>query len=76
MYENEFGMLGGEFYGVLIGDYEIMNYFEDIDLILKMLGVVVVVYVFFIILLVLDLFGFEWWMEMVKFCDFEKIFDF
>src|SRR5689334_7192498 len=32
IYENEFGMPGGEPYGALIGDYEFTNHPEDIEL--------------------------------------------
>jgi type VI secretion system protein ImpC len=36
IYEREFGMPGGQPYGVLIGDYQISNHPEDIDLLTKM----------------------------------------
>ena len=39
LYENEFGMPGGEPYGALIGDYEFTNHPEDIDLLGKMSNV-------------------------------------
>jgi type VI secretion system protein ImpC len=36
MYEDEFGMPGGEPFGALIGDYEFTNSNEDVDLLQKM----------------------------------------
>jgi type VI secretion system protein ImpC len=39
LYENEFGSPGGEPYGALIGDYELENHPEDIDLLTKMSNV-------------------------------------
>ena len=36
LYENEFGSPGGEPYGALIGDYELTNHPEDLDLLGKM----------------------------------------
>ena len=39
LYEDEFGMPGGEPFGALIGDYEITNHPEDIDLLEKISGV-------------------------------------
>src|SRR5262249_8280650 len=36
LYENEYGMPGGEPYGALIGDYEFQNHPEDVDLLGKM----------------------------------------
>jgi len=39
VYEMEFGMPGGEPYGLLIGDYEFTNHPEDVDLLTKMSGV-------------------------------------
>lgn len=36
IYEDEFGMAGGEPFGVLIGDYQLTNHVEDIELLTKM----------------------------------------
>ncbi len=39
IYEDEFGMAGGEPYGALIGDFEFTNHPEDIDMLQKISGV-------------------------------------
>src|SRR5215510_10364035 len=39
IYENEFGMPGGEPYGAMIGDYEFSNHPDDVDLLRSLSGV-------------------------------------
>jgi type VI secretion system protein ImpC len=75
IYENEFGMPGGEPYGALIGDYQFTNHPEDIDLLQKMSGVAAAAFAPFITSPSPELFGFDDWTEMTKPRDLEKIFD-
>lgn len=75
LYENEFGMPGGEPYGALIGDYQFTNHPEDIDLITKMSGVAAAAHAPFITSPSPELFGFDDWTELSKPRDLEKIFD-
>jgi type VI secretion system protein ImpC len=75
LYENEFGSPGGEPYGALIGDYEISNHPEDIDLLSKMSNVAAAAFCPFITAPAPELFGFESWQELSKPRDLEKIFE-
>jgi type VI secretion system protein ImpC len=75
LYENEFGMPGGEPYGALIGDYEFTNHPEDIDLLMKMSNVAAAAFCPFISAAAPALFGFESFTELSKPRDLEKIFD-
>ncbi len=74
LYEDEFGMPGGEPFGALIGDYEITNHPEDIDLLEKISGVCAAAHCPFISAADPALFGFESWTDMTKPRDIEKIF--
>jgi type VI secretion system protein ImpC len=74
LYENEYGMAGGEPYGALIGDYEFTNHPEDIDLLSKMSNVAAAAFAPFISAGSPQLFGFEDWQELSKPRDLEKIF--
>ncbi|MGO9108457.1 MAG: type VI secretion system contractile sheath large subunit [Thermoguttaceae bacterium] len=75
LYENEFGSPGGEPYGALIGDYELTNHPEDIDLLNKMANVAAAAFCPFIAAAAPALFGFERFPELAKPRDLEKIFD-
>ncbi len=75
IYENEFGSPGGEPYGALIGDYQITNHPEDIDLLTKMSSVAATAFAPFIKSPAPELFGFDNWTEMSKPRDLEKIFE-
>ena len=74
LYEDEFGMPGGEPFGALIGDYEITNHPEDIDLLEKISGVCAAAHCPFISAAHPELFGFENWTDLTKPRDIEKIF--
>jgi type VI secretion system protein ImpC len=74
LYENEYGMAGGEPYGALIGDYEFTNHPEDIDLLAKMSNVAAAAFAPFISAAAPQLFGFDDWQELSKPRDLEKIF--
>ena len=75
LYENEFGMPGGEPYGALIGDYEFTNHPEDIDLLSKMSNVAAAAFAPLIAAGSPALFGFETFTDLSKPRDLEKIFD-
>lgn len=74
LYEDEFGMPGGEPFGALVGDYEITNHPEDIDLLEKISGVCAAAHCPFISAAHPELFGFENWTDLTKPRDIEKIF--
>jgi|SRR5579884_565208 len=75
LYENEFGMPGGEPYGTLIGDYEFTNHPEDIDILAKMSNVAAAAFAPFVTAAAPQLLGFNSWSELSKPRDLEKIFD-
>ncbi len=75
LYENEFGSPGGEPYGALIGDYEITNHPEDVDLLAKMSNVAAAAFCPFVTAPAPELFGMESWQELSKPRDLEKIFE-
>ncbi len=74
LYEDEFGMPGGEPFGAMIGDYELTNHPEDIDLLEKISGVCAAAHCPFISAAHPELFGFENWTDLTKPRDIEKIF--
>ncbi|MEW4490522.1 type VI secretion system contractile sheath large subunit [Thalassoglobus sp. JC818] len=74
LYEEEFGMPGGEPYGALIGDYEFTNHPDDIDLLEKISGTAAAAHCPFVSAAAPELFGFESWTELSKPRDLEKIF--
>jgi len=75
LYENEFGMPGGEPYGAVIGDYEFSNHPEDIDLLSKMSNVSAAAFCPFISAASPSLLGLESFTELSKPRDLAKIFD-
>lgn len=75
IYENEFGMPGGEPYGALIGDYEFSNHPEDIDILNNMAGIAASAFCPFLTAAQASLMGFDNWSELTKPRDLEKIFD-
>jgi type VI secretion system protein ImpC len=74
IYEDEFGMPGGEPYGALIGDFEFTNHPEDIDMLDKISGVAAAAHCPFISAADPGLFGMESWTELTKPRDLEKLF--
>lgn len=74
IYEDEFGMPGGEPFGSLIGDFEFTNHPDDIDLLEKVSGVAASAHCPFISAADPELFGFESWSDLSKPRDLEKIF--
>jgi type VI secretion system protein ImpC len=74
LYHCEYGNLGGEPYGALLGDYEFTNHPEDLDLLSKISNVAAVAFCPFISAASPQLFGFESWRELTKPRDLEEIF--
>ena len=74
LYENEFGMAGGEPFGTLVGDYEFTNHPDDIDTLTKMSSVAAAAFCPFIAAASPKLFGFDDYTELSKPRDLEKIF--
>ena len=75
LYENEFGTAGGEPYGALIGDFEITNHPNDIQLVEQMSNVAAACFAPFITAPGPELFGFDDWTELSKPRDLAKVFD-
>ena len=75
IYENEFGMAGGEPYGALIGDYEFTNHPEDVELLENVSNVAAASFAPFVSAASPGLFGFNDYSELSKPRDLEKIFD-
>jgi type VI secretion system protein ImpC len=75
IYENEFGMPGGQPYGALVGDYQFDNHPEDIALLENMSGVAASSFAPFLTTPSTDLFGLKNWDELSKIRDLKGVFD-
>ena len=75
IYENEFGMPGGEPYGALIGDYEFTNHPDDIDMLEKISHVAAAGFCPFIAAASAAMFGFKDFTDLSRPRDLEKVFD-
>jgi type VI secretion system protein ImpC len=75
LYENEFGMAGGEPYGALVGDYEFTGHPQDIDMLEKMSNIAASAFCPFVTAAAPQLFGFKSFSELAKPRDLSKIFD-
>lgn len=75
IYENEFGVPGGEPYSALIGDYEFTSHPEDIDLLTNMSNLAAASYAPFISAANAKMFGLEDFRELSKPRDLKKVFD-
>ncbi len=75
IYEEEYGTLGGNPFGVLIGDYEFGRHPQDIALLEKMSGVASTSHAPFIAAASPAMFNFESFTELAGPRDLEKIFD-
>lgn len=75
IYEEEFGIAGGEPYGAIIGDYEFSNHPEDIDLLTKMSNVAAAGFCPFISAAGSDMFGFDDFTEISKTRDLGNSFE-
>jgi type VI secretion system protein ImpC len=75
IYENEFGIPGGEPYGALVGDYEFTNHPEDIEMLSSVSNVAAAGFCPFISAASPNMFGFESFTDLSKPRDMEKIFE-
>jgi type VI secretion system protein ImpC len=75
IYENEFGMPGGEPYGALIGDYEWTAHPDDIETLRLVSQVAAAAFAPFISGVGAGMFGFNDWTELSKPRDLAKIFE-
>lgn len=75
IYEQEYGMFGGEPFGLLIGDYEITNHPKDINFLKKMSEVAAAAHAPFITSASPRLFGWDNLTELTEVRDLAKIFD-
>jgi type VI secretion system protein ImpC len=75
IYENEFGMPGGQPYSTLIGDFEFTNHPEDIGFLEKISGVCASAHCPFISAASPELFGFESWEGLSRPRSLDSIFE-
>jgi type VI secretion system protein ImpC len=73
IYDNEFGMAGGEPYGLLIGDYQFTNSNEDMELIRKVSNVAAAAFCPFVSAADSSLLGLNSWQELSNPRDLEKV---
>jgi len=75
IYEEEYGMLGGKPYGMLIGDYEFGRGAEDIALLTKISGVAAMAHAPFVSNAAPKLFGFDAYTELANPRSLSTIFE-
>jgi type VI secretion system protein ImpC len=75
IYENEFGMPGGEPFGALIGDYEWSQHPDDVETLRLISNVAAGAFAPFISAAGPGMFGFDSWTELSKPRDLAKIFE-
>lgn len=75
IYENEFGMPGGEPYGCLIGDYEFTKHPDDVELLSKISNVAAAAFAPFITAAGPSLLGLQDYTELSKPRDLEKTYE-
>lgn len=75
IYENEFGMPGGEPYATLVGDYEFENHPEDMALLEGMSGIAAASMAPFLTTPSPNLFGLESWQGLTQVRDLKTGFD-
>jgi len=75
IYEEEYGTLGGQPYGCLIGDYELTRHPEDIQLVINLSNVAAASHAPFLTAASPSLFNWESYTELVGPRDVAKIFD-
>jgi type VI secretion system protein ImpC len=74
VYEEEYGQLGGEPYGMLVGDYEFSRHPEDVALLKMISGVAAAAHAPFVAAAAPKLFNFERFTELTAPRDLAKIF--
>ncbi|OAI49785.1 EvpB family type VI secretion protein [Planctomycetaceae bacterium SCGC AG-212-F19] len=75
IYEEEFGQLGGQPYGMLVGDYEFSRSAEDIQLLKMISGVAAASHAPFVSAAAPKLFGMDSYTELANPRDLAKIFE-
>src|SRR4051794_15078606 len=75
IYEEEFGQLGGQPYGMLVGDYEFGRHPEDVSLLKMLSNVAAAAHAPFISNASARMFGFERFTELANPRDLAKIFE-
>lgn len=75
IYENEFGVPGGEPYGALVGDYEFTSHPEDVEMLSNVSNVAAAAFAPFLSAAAPEMFGFNSYTELSKPRDMEKIFE-
>ncbi len=75
LYEEEYGQLGGEPYGMLVGDYEFGRSAEDVSLLKMISNVAAASHAPFVAAASPKMFGFETYTELAKPRDLAKIFE-
>ncbi len=75
IYEDEFGMLGGEPFGLIVGDFEFGNHPQDVQVLTKISGVVAAAHAPFIAAASSGMFGWADHTEISNPRDLEMIFD-
>jgi len=75
IYEQEFGIAGGQPYGALVGDFEFENHPEDIKLLEDMSGIAAGAFAPFITAPSPKLFGLDNWQGLPKLVDLRTTFD-
>ncbi len=75
IYDNEFGMPGGEPYSMLIGDYQFTSKYEDMNLLNKISGVAAASFCPFISAADSQIMGLSSWSELSNPRDLEKMFE-
>jgi type VI secretion system protein ImpC len=75
IYEEEYGMLGGQPYGMLVGDYDFSRSAEDISLLKMISNVAAAAHAPFVAASSAKMFNFERWDELSRPRDLAKIFD-
>src|SRR5439155_8332858 len=75
IYEEEYGQLGGQPYGMLMGDYDFSRTAEDISLLKMISNVAAAAHAPFVAAAAPKLFNFERWDELSRPRDLAKIFE-
>jgi len=75
IYEDEYGQLGGQPFGMLMGDYEFGRSAEDVDLLKRISGVAATAHAPFVASTSPKMFNFESWTELNNPRDLAKIFE-
>lgn len=75
IYEDGFGIAGGEPFGAMIGDFEFNNHPDDIDLLSNMSNVAAAAFCPFVTAAGPGMFGFDGYTELSKPRDLAQIFD-